>query len=140
MQSRRAKTILLIENDPEETRLIHVMLNEQNPPLFELAHVESVSDAKKHLTTHSVDIVLLDLGLTDPHGLDVVRGVRAAAPRVSIVLLADADDEQIAVQAIQEGSQDYLIKGQIESRELIRALLNAAERKLSEEIQFFERR
>jgi len=139
LNARPAKTILLIENDPEETRLIHEMLNDQGAFLFELAHVESVSEAKKYLTTPSVDIVLLDLGLTDPHGLDVVRSVRAAAPRVSIVLLASADDEQIAVQAIQEGAQDYLIKGQIEPRELMRALLNAAERKIIEEIQFIEK-
>ena len=139
MGKRPAKTILLVENDAEETRLIREMLNEQGTFLFELNHVESVSDAKKHLTTHSVDIVLLGLGLTDPHGLDVVRSVRAVAPRVSIVLLASAQDEQIAVQAIQEGAQDYLIKGQIEQRELMRALLNAAERKIIEEIQFIEK-
>ena len=139
MEKRPAKTILLVENDAEETRLIREMLSEQGTFVFELAHVESVSDAKKHLTTHSVDIVLLDLGLTDPHGLDVVRSVRAVAPRVSIVLLASVEDEQIAVQAIQEGAQDYLIKGQIESRELTRALLNAAERKIIEEIQFIEK-
>jgi DNA-binding NarL/FixJ family response regulator len=107
--------------------------------LFELTHVESVSAAKKYLTTHSVDIVLPNLGLTDPYGLDVVRGMRAAAPYVSIVLLASADDEQIAVEAIQEGAQDYLIKGQIEPRELMRALLNAAERKIIEEIRFIEK-
>ena len=139
MEKRPAKIILLIENDPEEALLIHKMLNDQGTFLFELAHVDSVGDAKTYLTTHSVDIVLLDLGLTDPHGLDVVRSVRATAPRVSIVLLASADDEQIAIQAIQEGSQDYLIKGQIESRELLRALVNAAERKIIEEIQFIEK-
>ena len=101
------------------------MLNDQGTFLFELAHVDCVGDAKTFLTTHSVDIVLLDLGLTDPHGIDVVRSVRSTAPRLSIVLLASADDEQIAIQAIQEGAQDYLVKGQIESRELMRALVNA---------------
>ena len=55
------------------------------------------------------------------------------------MLLSSADDEEIAVQAIQEGAQDYLIKGQIEPRELMRALLNAAERKIIEEIQFVEK-
>src|SRR4029079_5339742 len=64
---------------------------------------------------------------------------RATAPRVAIVLLASADDEQIAIQAIQEGSQDYLAKGQIASRELMTALINAAERKIIEEIQFTEK-
>jgi len=139
MEKRPAKIILLIENDPEDAHLIHEMLNSQGASVFELAHVETVRDAKRYLTKYPVDIVLLDLGLTDPHGLDVVRSVRATAPRVSIVLLASADDERIAFQGIQEGAQDYLIKGQIEPRELMRALLNAAERKIIEEIQFIEK-
>ena len=119
--------------------LIHEMLDDPNSGIFELAHVGSMSDAEKYLAGQSVDMVLLDIGLTNPTGLEAVKRVRAAAPRVSIVLLSSADDEQIAVQAIQQGAQDYLIKGQIEPRELTRALLNAAERKIIEEIQFAEK-
>jgi diguanylate cyclase (GGDEF)-like protein/PAS domain S-box-containing protein len=131
--------VLLIEDHPEEARLVREMLNDPNSCVFELAHVESMSDAEKYLAGQSVDIVLLDIGLADPTGLEAVKRIRAAAARVSIVLLSSADDEQIAVQAIQEGAQDYLIKGQIEPRELMRALLNAAERKIIEEIQFVEK-
>ena len=139
MAQRPAKTVLLIENQPEEARLIREMLNDPTSGVFELAHVESMSDAEKYLAGQSVDIVLLDMGLTNPTGLEAVKRVRAAAARVSIVLLSSAEDEQMAVQAIQEGAQDYLIKGQIEPRELTRALLNAAERKIIEEIQFAEK-
>jgi diguanylate cyclase (GGDEF)-like protein/PAS domain S-box-containing protein len=139
MKKGPTKTILLIENDAEETRHIYEMLNDQGISLFDLVHVESVSDAKVFLAAQSVDIVLLDIGLISPHGLDVVRSVRAAAPRVSIVLMANADDEQIAAQAIHEGAQDYLIKGQIEKRSLMRTLFNAAERKVIEEVQFIEK-
>ncbi len=101
--------------------------------VFELTHVESVSDAERYLASQSVDIVLMDLGLADLPGLESVRRVRAAAPRVSIVLLSSADDEEIAVLGVQEGAQDYLVKGQIEPRGLIRALVNSAERKTIEE-------
>jgi diguanylate cyclase (GGDEF)-like protein/PAS domain S-box-containing protein len=139
MEKRSARIVLLIDNDPEETRLIREMLSGAGSHFFELAHVESVSDAEKYLATYSVDIVLLDLGLADSQGIEAVRQVRAAAPRVSIVLLSSADGEAIAVQAIREGAQDYLIKGQIEPRELTRALLNSAERKIIEEIQFIEK-
>ena len=139
MTKRPAKTVLLIEDEPDETRLIHEMLDDPNSGIFELAHVGSMSDAEKYLAGQSVDMVLLDIGLTNPTGLEAVKRVRAAAPRVSIVLLSSADDEQIAVQAIQQGAQDYLIKGQIEPRELTRALLNAAERKIIEEVQFAEK-
>jgi diguanylate cyclase (GGDEF)-like protein/PAS domain S-box-containing protein len=139
MEKRPAKTVLLIENQLEEARRIRHMLNDPGSSIFELSHVESMSDAERHLAMRSVDIVLLDLGLTDPQGLEAVRRVRAAAPHVAIVLLSNADAEAIAVEAIHEGAQDYLIKGQIEPRELMRALLNAAERKVIEETQFIEK-
>ena len=100
MEKRPAKTILLIEDDPDEARLIREMINGSGSQVFELTHVESMRDAKKYLASQSVDIALLDLGLADPHGLEAVRQVRAAARRVSIVLLSNADDEPIAVQAI----------------------------------------
>ncbi len=139
MGKRPSKTILLIENDAEEARLVHEMVNGSISCVFELTHVESVSDAERYLAGRSVDIVLMDLGLAELPGLESVRRVRAAAPRVSIVLLSDADDEEIAVLAVQEGAQDYLIKGQIEPRELIRALVNSAERKTIEEALLLEK-
>src|SRR5450631_858183 len=139
MEKRPAKTVLLIENQLEEARRIRDMIDDLGSSIFELSHVESMSDAEKHLATRSVDIVLLDLGLADPQGLEAVRRVRAAAPHAAIVLLSSADAEAIAVEAIHEGAQDYLIKGQIEQRELMRALLNAAERKVIAETQFIEK-
>ena len=74
-----------------------------------------MSDAEKHLAEHAVDIILLDLGLPDAQGLEAVRRAHAAAPRVPLVVLTGLDDESLAAQALQEGAQDYLIKGQIET-------------------------
>lgn len=139
MKMGLAKTVLLIENQPQQAHLIREMLIDPSSCVFELALAESMDEAEKYLEGHSVDIVLLDLGLANPPGLDAVRRVRAVAPRISIVLLSSAEDEATAVQAIQEGAQDYLVKGQIEPRELKRALLNAAERKIIEEVQFIEK-
>jgi diguanylate cyclase (GGDEF)-like protein/PAS domain S-box-containing protein len=106
---------------------------------FQLVEVESISEAEKQFARNSIDIVLLEARLSEAYGLDLVRQVQAIAPAVSIVLLCDADDEPIAVQAIQLGVQDYLVKGQFEPRALKRTLLNAAERKTLEQIQFFEK-
>jgi diguanylate cyclase (GGDEF)-like protein/PAS domain S-box-containing protein len=139
MEKRPAKTVLLIENQLEEARRIRDMLNDPGSSIFELSHVKSMKDAEKHLATRTVDIVLLDMGLADPQGLEAVRLVRTAAPHAAIVLLSSADAEAIAVEAIHEGAQDYLIKGQIEPRELMRALLNAAEHKVIEETQLVEK-
>jgi PAS domain S-box-containing protein len=139
MEENPIKTILLIENDPEEARKIVEMFNGSISYIFQVTHVEGMSGAERYLAKGSVDIVLLDLGLANPAGLEAVRLVRAAAPRASIVLLSSADDENIAALAIREGAQDYLVKDQLDSRALIRSLLNSAERRMIEEILFNEK-
>ena len=77
-------------------------------------------------------IYRIDLGLPDAQGLEAIRRTHAAAPGVPLVVLTGLDDESVAVQALQEGAQDYLIKGQIETRGLMRALRYAIERKKME--------
>ena len=115
------------------------MFNEQGSHNTELTHVECMSEAEKHLAEHAVDIILLDLGLPDAQGLGAVRRAHAAAPRVPLVVLTGLDDESLAAQALQEGAQDYLIKGQIETRGLLQALRYAIERKTMEEALFVEK-
>ena len=115
------------------------MFNEQGSHDTEVTHVERMSEAEKHLAEHAVDIILLDLGLPDAQGLEAVRRAHAAAPRVPLVVLTGLDDESLAAQALQEGAQDYLIKGQIETRGLLRALRYAIERKIMEEALFVEK-
>ena len=115
------------------------MLDQVGSGVFQLAHVESICDAEKHLAIKPVEIVLLDLGMPELKGLEAVRRVQITAPFAAIVLLCDSVDEPIALQAIQQGAQDYLIKGQIELRALKRTLFNAVERKALEEIQLAEK-
>src|SRR6202171_2565236 len=87
-----------------------------------------MSEAVIHLAKGGVDIILLDMGLPDGHGLDTVRRAHAAAPCVPLIVLTGLDDEALAAGTIKEGAQDYLIKGQIENRALPRALRHAIER------------
>src|SRR6187549_1373360 len=102
-------------------------------------HVRCMGDAELRLAEPAVDVILLDLGLPDAQGLGAVRRAHAAAPRVPLVVLTGLDDDTIAVQALQEGAQDYLVKGQIETRGLLRALRYAVERKTMEEALFSEK-
>jgi diguanylate cyclase (GGDEF)-like protein/PAS domain S-box-containing protein len=134
MEQVAAKNVLLVKNQTEQASQIREMFHEMDSNLFQVTHVPSVGEAERYLAGNAVDIILLDLGLTEPHGLETFRRLQTTATRVSMVLLCDAVDEGIAVQGIQEGAQDYLIKGQIEPRELKRALLNAVERKSIGEI------
>jgi signal transduction histidine kinase len=87
-----------------------------------------MSEAETRLAKGGVDIVLLDMGLPDGHGLDTVRRAHAVAPGVPMIVLTGLDDEALAADAMKEGAQDYLIKGQIENRALPRALRHAIER------------
>jgi len=119
--------------------LIREMFNEQNSKDVELNHVECMGDAETYLAEHAVDIILADLGLPDTQGLESVRRTHAAAPHVPMVVLSGQDDVSIALQALKEGAQDYLIKGQIEPRELLRALRYAVERKIIEETLYTEK-
>ena len=128
------KTVLLIENDPEQTRIIRAMFDGHGSHPYKLTSIKCLADAEMYLKEHRVDIVLLDLSLFDPEGLEAIGRVRTAAPHVSIVLLSSVDDEPKAMQAIREGAQDYLIKGQIEPNILMQALGNAVARTTNKEI------
>ena len=137
------ETVLLVEDNPGDARLLREMFNEQGSHETELTCVASMSEAEKHLAEHPVDIILLDLGLPDAQGLGAIRRAHAAAPRVPLVVLTGLDDESLAAQAIQEGAQDYLIKSQLDTygttRGLLRALRYAIERKIMEDALFVEK-
>src|SRR5271154_4523001 len=139
MKNKSVRRLLLVEDNPGDARLIREMFNEQGATDTELMRVGNMSEAEKCLAEHPVDIILLDLGLPDSQGLDAVRRAHAAAPRVPLVVLTGMDDESLAAQALQVGAQDYLIKGQIETRGLLRALRYAVERKNMEEALFVEK-
>jgi DNA-binding NarL/FixJ family response regulator len=139
MEKIPPKTVLLVESLSKHTGPIRKMLEELASNPFRVAHVESIGGAERYLVGNSVDIILLDLGLTGAGGLEAVRRLQTIVPGVPIVLLCDADDESTAAHAIQEGAQDYLIKGKIDTGELKRALLNASKRKIIEAIKSIEK-
>jgi signal transduction histidine kinase len=124
----KALQVLLVEDNAGDARLLREMFRTERPDSFELTHRLRMSEAVIHLAKGGVDIVLLDMGLPDGHGLDTVRRAHAAAPGVPLIILTGLDDEALAAEAMKEGAQDYLIKGQIENRALPRALRHAIER------------
>jgi diguanylate cyclase (GGDEF)-like protein/PAS domain S-box-containing protein len=139
MTKKSIKVLLLVEDNPGDARLLREMFNEQGLLNIDLTHVECMGEAEEHLGRSAFDIILLDLGLPDEQGLGAVRRAHMAAPRVPLVVLTGSDDESMATQALQEGAQDYLIKGQIDGRGLLRALRYAVERKTLEEAFFVEK-
>jgi len=124
----KALQVLLVEDNAGDARLLREMFSKERPDSFELTHLLRMSEAVIHLAKGGVDIILLDMGLPDGHGLDTVRRAHAVAPGVPVIVLTGLDDEALAAEAMKEGAQDYLIKGQIENRALPRALRHAIER------------
>ena len=139
MTKKSIKILLLVEDNPLDARLLREMFTEQGSHDTDFAHVESMGEAEKLLSERTFDIILVDLGLPDTQGLGAVRRAHAAAPHLPLVVLTGLDDETLAAQALQEGAQDYLIKGQIDARSLKRALRYAIERKFMEEALFAEK-
>lgn len=139
MTEKSIETILLIEDNPGDARLIREMFKEHGSQNIDLTVAECMRDAEMHLAKLPVDIILLDLGLPDVQGLEAVRRAHAAAPHTPLVVLSGLNDESLAVKTLQQGAQDYLIKGQFEPRDALRALRYAVERKVIEEKLFDEK-
>ena len=125
--------VLLIEDNPGDVRLIRELLKEAKGVSFSLECVDRLSTGLERLGQGAINIVLLDLGLPDSQGLDTFIRVHSSVPQVPIVILSGLTDEVLAAQAVREGAQDYLIKGQVDSNLLRRSLRYAIERKESEE-------
>lgn len=130
--------VLLVEDNDGDAFLISEMLEGGYSSRFELTHLRRLTEAKTRLATDEFDVMLLDLGLPDAQGLDSVQQVHALAPDIPLVVLTGLDDERIASLALQEGAQDYLVKGQIDVPGLRRAVRHAIERKTIEEKLFAE--
>jgi len=120
--------ILLVEDNLGDVRLLREMFATEPAGSFEITHLPRLGLALNHLAKGGVDVVILDLGLPDGDGMDIVRRVRKLAPEVPVIVLTGRDDDEVVAAAMKEGVQDYLVKGQIETRALPRALRHAIER------------
>jgi signal transduction histidine kinase/CheY-like chemotaxis protein len=125
--------VLLVEDNPGDAELIEEMLPRDGATLFEVKCVARLSEALECAGADRFDIILLDLNLPDSDGLATLRTMRQQAFRMPIVVLTGNSDEQMALATIQQGAQDYLVKGQIEKNMLVRSIKYAIERKQTEE-------
>ena len=126
--------VLLIDNDRRDHRLVKDMLEESEGTQFGLECEDRLSSGLKKAQGSSFDAVLLDLNLPDSLGLDTLKAVYSAVPRVPIIVLSGVEDHrEMAPAALRNGAQDYLVKGQLNGNELSRSISYAMERKRAEE-------
>ena len=130
--SDKPTRILLIEDNPGDIRLIREMLAQVDGITYNLETAKRLSAGLECLAKEQLDIILLDLGLPDSQGIKTLDKILAMTPTVPIVVLTGLDDEAIANEAVHKGAQDYLLKGDINSRALSRVIRYAVERKQAE--------
>ena len=131
MKSKSNK-VLLIEDNPGDARLLQEMLAEIRDVSFELEWMDRLSTGLERLAAGGIDVVLLDLSLPDSQGFETFTKARAQASETPIILLTGFNDEMMAIRVAQEGAQDYLVKGQVDSNLLKRSMHYAIERKRTE--------
>ncbi|NEN99226.1 MAG: response regulator [Moorea sp. SIO3I7] len=120
--------ILLIEDDIQDVELIKALLKKAKHFPATLTHVETLEQGLECLKYGNIDIVLCDLFLPDQQGLETFCEIYAQFPEVPIIILSGLTDENLAIEALQEGAQDYLVKGEFDRNLLIRAMRYGIER------------
>jgi PAS domain S-box-containing protein len=124
--------ILLIEDNPGDARLIQEHLRSTGTAIFQMEHVQSLREGLNSIAEKSFDVLLLDLGLPDSQGLETFFKVQTQEPKIPILLMTGLDDEDLALDAVRNGAQDYLVKGQVNGDLLTRSIRYAVARKRSE--------
>jgi PAS domain S-box-containing protein len=122
--------ILLVEDNPGDVRLMQEYLLGDRAAAdgFQLVHEDRLARGLERLAEADCDAVLLDLSLPDSQGIETLVRARAAAPGIPIVVLTSLDDESLGMQLIQNGAEDYLVKGEVTAPLLKRSLRYSAER------------
>ena len=125
--------LLLVEDNPGDALLLQGMLDGQFPGQYTIATTGTLGEAKAIIDRQAFDAVLLDLSLPDAQGLETIGQLAEAAPSLPIVVLTGLADEEIAMEAVRRGAQDYLLKGQTDARTVGRVIHYAIDRKQAEE-------
>jgi diguanylate cyclase (GGDEF)-like protein len=124
--------VLLVEDDAFDARFFTETLVPLGACVFQVVRAPRLSIARKLLDEESFDVIAADLGLPDSTGLETFRALRLHAPETAIAVLTGLDDEKLALCAVRDGAQEYLVKGQTSARELARALRYAIERQAAQ--------
>lgn len=125
--------VLVVEDNPADARLVYELLLETGVRRFETQFADRLGLALHRLQRESFDALLLDLSLPDAQGIESIAAVQAVASDLPILILTGLNDEDVALEAVSNGAQDYLVKGQSNTALLTRALRYAIERKRTEQ-------
>jgi diguanylate cyclase (GGDEF)-like protein len=124
--------LLLVEDNEVDVAMVRALLAESSGRSCQVTSVSRLSEARAHLLSAGADCVLLDLSLPDGEGMETVQVVLGTSPEVPIIVLSGLQDDRVTMAALNEGAQDYLVKGQVDGSSLWRSIRYAVERKRAE--------
>jgi PAS domain S-box-containing protein len=124
--------ILMVEDSASDAALLQESLSQASSGQFEITHVQTLAEAVAHWKQRPWEVMLLDLSLPDSTGQETFLRARAAMPGIPIVVLTGAASEAVGLEAVRQGIQDYLIKGQTDGAQVARAIRYAIERQRGE--------
>jgi PAS domain S-box-containing protein len=124
--------ILLIEDNRGDARLLEQLLREAPGLRWELSWIDDLERGIATLQAGGIDLVMLDLDLPGSSGIETVLRLRACGAALpALIVMSGLNDEDVAIRAVQAGAEDYLVKGEVDSRMLARAIRYALERSQS---------
>jgi len=141
LQSRKAKyksdndhiEVVVVEDNPDDVDTIEQFLTKAG--FFNVVSFRRLETALIHLHNYKPDVVILDLHLPDSQGLATLQAVELAVPTVAIIVLTSVNSHNLVIAAIEQGAQDYLVKGQISQDNLVRSINYAIyQRKLLQQL------
>jgi diguanylate cyclase (GGDEF)-like protein len=121
--------VLLIEDNEADSRLLKELLNDAQPSKHIVTAAYTANEGMACLQENNFDIVVTDLSLPDTEGLNIITYVQEINPEIPIVVLSGQNDEELALQIVQMGAQDYLVKGQGDGHLISRVIDYSIERK-----------
>ena len=131
--------ILIITGDSADAKILEDVLRKAKDGPFNIEWLTRLADALKRLNAGGIDAMLVDLSLPDSQGIETFDKLFAAAPTIPILTLSAEDDEALATEAVQRGSQGYLSKGHFGSYLVPQSLRNIIQRKAVEETLYLEK-
>ncbi len=127
--------VLLIEDNPGDAFLIKFYLGESTSPIFHVSHSEDVKGGLELLAKEKFDIILSDMNLPDSFGVDTIKSILTKYPGNLVIVLTGLTDEEVGLETVRYGAQDFLVKGKFDGKVLISSVMFSFERfKLNKQI------
>lgn len=123
-------SVLIVEDSSVQQRAIRALLRGKG---FRLNAAGSLKEAIEQIALKETNVVLLDLTLPDSEGVETLKRIHAVAPHIPVIVLTSTEDDYVVSEALKEGAQDYIFKGQLDVRLLVRSIRYAAERSRAQE-------